>query len=326
MKILDFILFTLFIFSLFACSEDAKDPEPQPETPTASFSYNPQAPQRGDTILFTNESRYADAFLWNVVGQVSEDENLTYVTEESGTLEARLIAFGEGGSDTLIRTIEVLPPPTRLTFRVQDREGDPVSGAEVSLYKTYEDWKTEQNPVTPTVISDKDGNVFFEALPSGGTYFVDAQKEYASNWGHLIEISVKANQENTHFPILVYENPISLLASAEGTTWVVETIFLNDVEVDFSIPTFGCRLDDELTYYKSFKEGEALFNFSDKICFDEESGLHKWKLTDDNCLRILFPPHSYYYCNYLIHENGHLEFSQSLFDGDYVYRTFYKRK
>lgn len=71
---------------------------------------------------------------------------------------------------------------TSLRITILDELGNPVEGAEVTLYPTQEDYRQEENPVMPTETTDRKGRVKFSGLEPT-VYFVDAIKEDMSNAG-----------------------------------------------------------------------------------------------------------------------------------------------
>lgn len=71
---------------------------------------------------------------------------------------------------------------TSLRLTLLDELGNPVEGANVTLYTTQEDYKLEQNPVDETQVSDKKGRVKFSKLEPK-VYFIHAEKEDISNVG-----------------------------------------------------------------------------------------------------------------------------------------------
>jgi uncharacterized GH25 family protein len=71
---------------------------------------------------------------------------------------------------------------TSLRLTLLDELGNPVEGAEVTLYSTQEDYRKEQNPVSETKVSDKKGRVKFSKLEPA-VYFIHAEKDEMSNIG-----------------------------------------------------------------------------------------------------------------------------------------------
>jgi hypothetical protein len=71
---------------------------------------------------------------------------------------------------------------TSLEITVRDRLGNTVEGAKVQLYKTFEDYQNETNPVTDVKITDSKGRVLFKELESR-PYYLNASKGEDNNYG-----------------------------------------------------------------------------------------------------------------------------------------------
>lgn len=71
---------------------------------------------------------------------------------------------------------------TSLRLTIIDELGNPVEGAEVTLYHSLDDYREEQNPATETQTSDKKGRVKFSKLEPK-VYFILAEKDGMSNAG-----------------------------------------------------------------------------------------------------------------------------------------------
>lgn len=89
--------------------------------------------------------------------------------------------------------------PTNLRITVIDHLGNPTQGATVTLYKTEEDYKSNQNPVAAGV-TDAKGRVTLKKLEPV-IYFLDARKGDMNNNGEGVKISAleagKLNMVNT---------------------------------------------------------------------------------------------------------------------------------
>ena len=71
---------------------------------------------------------------------------------------------------------------TSLEITIRDRLGNTVEGANVQLYKTFEDYQNETNPVTDVQVTDSKGRVLFKELESR-PYYVNASKGDQNNYG-----------------------------------------------------------------------------------------------------------------------------------------------
>ncbi|MBR9999742.1 MAG: carboxypeptidase regulatory-like domain-containing protein [Cyclobacteriaceae bacterium] len=71
---------------------------------------------------------------------------------------------------------------TSLEITIRDRLGNTVEGAKVQLFKTYEDYQNETNPISEVQVTDKKGRVLFKQLESR-PYYVNASKGDDNNYG-----------------------------------------------------------------------------------------------------------------------------------------------
>jgi len=71
---------------------------------------------------------------------------------------------------------------TSLEITIRDRLGNAVEGAEVQIYRTFEDYQNETNPVSEVQITDSKGRVLFKNL-AARPYYVNAHKGDENNYG-----------------------------------------------------------------------------------------------------------------------------------------------
>ena len=90
-----------------------------------------------------------------------------------------LLAFS--GPDQILKT--------QLRITILNELGNPVEGAEVTLYNSDEDYRKEQNPVLPTQTTDDKGRVKFSGLEPKA-YFVHAEKGIQDNAGAGVQTDV----------------------------------------------------------------------------------------------------------------------------------------
>ena len=88
---------------------------------------------------------------------------------------------------------------TQLKVTVLDDAGNSVENAEVVLYKSEEDFKKEQNPISDKLKTDVKGVVKFDNLEAK-VYFILVQKGDMNNWNGGIKtdalIEKKVNKIN----------------------------------------------------------------------------------------------------------------------------------
>ncbi len=71
---------------------------------------------------------------------------------------------------------------TSLEITIRDRLGNPVEGAEVQLFRTFENYQDETNPVSEVQVTDTKGRVLFKDLEAR-PYYVNAHKGDENNYG-----------------------------------------------------------------------------------------------------------------------------------------------
>mgnify|MGYP001799500044 CR=1 FL=1 len=90
--------------------------------------------------------------------------------------------------------------PTTLKITVIDHLGNVVKGAEVSIYRTEDNYRDNTNPVQEKKITDEKGRVTFKKL-APVSYFIDARKGDANNDGEGVRTGKlkegKVNRVNT---------------------------------------------------------------------------------------------------------------------------------
>ncbi len=83
---------------------------------------------------------------------------------------------------TSFTSAENQPLPTSLRITILNELGNIEAGVKVTLYKTDEDYKSEENPVSESQLTDKKGRVTFKNL-APIVYFVNAEKGDKNNYG-----------------------------------------------------------------------------------------------------------------------------------------------
>lgn len=75
--------------------------------PIASFTYSPENPVRYDVVTFTNTSSDADTYLWEIGASSSTETSPAVILTDVGDYIVKLTATGEGGSQTIEKTVTV---------------------------------------------------------------------------------------------------------------------------------------------------------------------------------------------------------------------------
>lgn len=102
MKNINFLLYSIILFSFFAvsCKKEAE--------PIAGYTLNKSSVIPDETIDFTNTSENAGSYLWDFGdGNTSTEENPKHAYSSSGTFTVTLTATGKGGTDSYKQTVKV---------------------------------------------------------------------------------------------------------------------------------------------------------------------------------------------------------------------------
>ena len=80
------------------------------EPPVAAFTMDKSSVGTDETITFTNESQYATSYTWDFGdGTTSTATDPTHSYSAEGTYSVQLIATGAGGSDSILKDVNVFP-------------------------------------------------------------------------------------------------------------------------------------------------------------------------------------------------------------------------
>ncbi len=150
--------FTAVILSALVLHGCSKLPRPE-------FTYSPETnPEAGDTIRFTNESRYADAYHWVFGdGGDSYDSDPVHIYKGAGIYEVELNTSNDDGSQMTSQTLTI-NEPTILGFVVYDSsETILFPGADIWLYDNEADRDSLVSPLF-SGITDSNGVLEFRNL------------------------------------------------------------------------------------------------------------------------------------------------------------------
>lgn len=126
----------------------------------------------------------------------------------------------------------------------------PLGGAEVTIYKTREDFNTEQNPYRGPDLTDGQGSVSFFGLEDT-VYYINVAKEALNNWESSQirrSIVITENGFNNAQSYDIRITASSLLATPQGKTWQLERVMLNGTDITASYPE--CEKDNQWTFSK----------------------------------------------------------------------------
>lgn len=99
-----FFFLSTLIVGILAVNSCKKDP------PVALFEMDKETFKMDQTITFINQSANAKSYAWNFGdGKKSTDENPTHKYSSAGDFTIKLIATGGGGTDSISKTIPVMP-------------------------------------------------------------------------------------------------------------------------------------------------------------------------------------------------------------------------
>ncbi len=126
----------------------------------------------------------------------------------------------------------------------------PLSNAEVTIYKSNEDFNTEQNPYRGPELTDEQGAVSFFGLEDT-VYYINVAKEALNNWESSQirrSIIITENGFNNAQSYDIRITGSSLLAAPQGKTWQLEAVVLNGTDITAEYPE--CEKDNVLTFFK----------------------------------------------------------------------------
>lgn len=90
------------ILSINGCKKDSP--------PVAQFSMGKESFKVDELIIFTNQSENASSFVWEFGDtKTSSERNPSHVYASAGTFSIKLTAAGDGGENSVTKTIVVLP-------------------------------------------------------------------------------------------------------------------------------------------------------------------------------------------------------------------------
>jgi hypothetical protein len=146
-------------------------------------------------------------------------------------------------------------PDTVLELTVKSDDGLAMSGVNVTLYSSLEDWKNEQNPVQ-VGLTDASGVAKLKGLEVK-TYYINAAKGSYNNWESVFTSVVTAGMTTTKYETIVKMSRSGFLSTAAGKKWRYTSIKQNGVEY-IDAPELSCIRDDVYTFSKNAK-----FEFSE---------------------------------------------------------------
>jgi len=151
-------------------------------TPEAHFRTDPDEPEVGQEVLFTNDSHNANRFEWDFGdGYVSSEEDPVHYYTATGTFEVVLTAFSRSGiSDVATMTIKIYIPSILVIEVLEYRDGYVVPNASVYLFPDITSWDNEENLVAEGY-TENNGQVVFSHLDYK-EYYVDVLEEHHNNY------------------------------------------------------------------------------------------------------------------------------------------------
>jgi PKD repeat protein len=182
--------------------------ESENEPPTATFSYSPPAPSRGETVSFTADASDPDGevveYAWRVDGEVvGREPTLEYAFEAAGEYVVGLTVMDDDGAtdtDTVRVTVESenQPPSANVTYT----PGEPTPGETVSFTAEATDPDGEVVAYEWRVDGEVagEGPTLEYAFPGPGEYEVDLQVTDdggATDTESVVVIVGEANQPPT---------------------------------------------------------------------------------------------------------------------------------
>lgn len=167
--------------------------------------------------------------------------------------------------------------PTTLEITVIDEDVSAVEDADVSLYRSLDDWLFESNAVQ-SASSDSGGVVSFVGIDTG-EYFIDIQKETLNNWESGAKKTVFENLVNST-NITINESKSGLLSDANGKNWILTGYLRNGVDVYPFLE--DCEKDSERIFFKGPTLGSFQLSPGELICeFEDVAEEGVWQFSPD---------------------------------------------
>ena len=167
--------------------------------PGASFTMSSKLVSTNETVKFTNTSTDADHYQWEFGdGLTSTEVNPTHTYTKEGTFTVKLTAYSANNKKSNSYTETITVADTKATITVKDIDTyETIDGITATLYKTFEDWDNETNPVAQAE-TNSEGVVTFKGLEPT-TYYVYLDDGYYDNtFGYEDESKIKIGPLQAH--------------------------------------------------------------------------------------------------------------------------------
>lgn len=137
-------MITIPFLLVFSCGPDDDMMTPSIQEPIASFDISKLTPEVGETVTFSNTSQHATSYSWDFGdGNKSTEKSPSHAFAAIGTFTVSLTATGEGGTNSISKTIDVMAIPPQADF-IMDKStaevGEPVTFTNLSENATSYEW------------------------------------------------------------------------------------------------------------------------------------------------------------------------------------------
>ena len=167
--------------------------------PGASFTVSSKLVSTNETVKFTNTSTDADHYQWEFGdGLTSTEINPTHAYTQEGTFTIKLTAYSVNNkkSNSYTETITVADTKATITVKAMDTY-ETIDGITATLYKTFEDWDNETNPVAQAE-TNSEGVVTFKGLEPTTFYVYLDDGYYDNTFGYEDESKIKIGPLQAH--------------------------------------------------------------------------------------------------------------------------------
>ena len=167
--------------------------------PGASFTVSSKLVSTNETVKFTNTSTDADHYQWEFGdGLTSTEVNPTHSYSKEGTYTVKLTAYSANNKKSNSYTETITVADTKATITVKEMDTyETIDGITATLYKSFEDWDNETNPVAQAE-TNSEGVVTFTGLEAT-TYYVYLDDGYYDNtFGYEDESKIKIGPLQAH--------------------------------------------------------------------------------------------------------------------------------
>ena len=149
------------------------------------------------------------------------------------------------------------PQTRQVNLTVQNEVGMAIETASVTLYTTIDDWAQEQNSISPSQTTSAEGQVQFSDLEPG-TYYVDIQKDGATNWSTQTTFSQPETFGETDVTIKIGVSQLDVLVGKVSKEYAYTDLRIDDISLFAEVD--ACEKDDTFEFVRAGQSGSEKEN------------------------------------------------------------------